>query len=292
MNAIDTINAALFGNPPVASHKPSRAGVAQAFTELFNKVQTVEDAQGAGLAGYETLANVPSNLAANTVFYVGQDPVSANNGGYYQHPTNGPTKIFDFLATAIDSRLTIVETDTADHSTRIATLEGDTSTIASNTTRIDAIETLNVTQGDAITLNTGRLDAIEATDVAQGVTLTDYGNRITAAENTIVVQGDAITINTGRIDGVETDVADHETRIVAVEEKSTKNEKEIDAALLEFDVENFDVLVTVGNNAEHYNGETTQGATNFDLGVLIPAGETGQSSIWLNVNGLKRKQNG
>lgn len=39
MTAVDTIKAAVLGNPPTANHKPSRQGVVDAFTELYDQFQ-------------------------------------------------------------------------------------------------------------------------------------------------------------------------------------------------------------------------------------------------------------
>jgi hypothetical protein len=80
MSAVDTIQEALFGNPPTAGFKPSREGVLAAFTEIYTQVV----AATVGMVSYTTKAALLASPApaAGTQARVYADTTPANNGVY------------------------------------------------------------------------------------------------------------------------------------------------------------------------------------------------------------------
>lgn len=90
MSAIDTLRAALYGDPPVSGFQPSRAGTLQAFTELYNSLSTL------GLGGtvsvtYATRAALDADLAhaADTLALVYDDATDTNNDFYLKVGASG-----------------------------------------------------------------------------------------------------------------------------------------------------------------------------------------------------------
>src|SRR5690606_29651524 len=87
MSAVDTLRTALFGNPPVPNHEPSRAGVLAAFTDLFDHAVVALYAAQAGIT-------TGSDIAARDAFYANaenQDKLVYvnNNNGSASDPANG-----------------------------------------------------------------------------------------------------------------------------------------------------------------------------------------------------------
>jgi len=84
MSAIDTLYAALFGNPPSIGFKPSREGVLKAFIELGINF----DASLNGFESYETVSamNADTSQPSGTIAYVYRNGGSATDAsnGFYQ----------------------------------------------------------------------------------------------------------------------------------------------------------------------------------------------------------------
>lgn len=96
MSAIDTMKAALFGNPPQPGWKPDRAGVMSAFTSLYDASVIAIYAAEAGLT---TVADI----AARDTFYAteanqGKLVYVNNNNGSADDPANGVYEYVDGAA--------------------------------------------------------------------------------------------------------------------------------------------------------------------------------------------------
>lgn len=85
MSALDTLRAALFGNPPQSSYKPSREGVLSAFTQLVLSVE-------AGVIGVRSYSDISArnadtaNQPVGTIGYIYNNNNSASDdaNGFYQ----------------------------------------------------------------------------------------------------------------------------------------------------------------------------------------------------------------
>lgn len=73
--SLNTIRDALFGNPPVSGHKPSREGVLAAFTEIILRVDTLV----VGISSYATVAALPVSPAEGTQARIFDDDVPVYN---------------------------------------------------------------------------------------------------------------------------------------------------------------------------------------------------------------------
>ena len=96
MSAIDTMQAALYGNPPLPLYQPDRAGVLNAFTELVQSTT----AASLGILVIDTVADLPTSPVPTNgqLARVFNDPTSANNT-IYEYKNGSWAVAADFLNT-------------------------------------------------------------------------------------------------------------------------------------------------------------------------------------------------
>lgn len=89
MTAVDTIQAALYGNPPASDWKPTREGVLQAFTELQTQLNNLS--LGTVSVVKDTRAHLDADLAhdADTLALVYADTTATNNDLYVKVGASG-----------------------------------------------------------------------------------------------------------------------------------------------------------------------------------------------------------
>lgn len=75
MSAYDTLNAALYGNPPTPGWKPSRDGVLNAFNQILTQIASLT----VGTQSYATVSALPSGAAVGSSARVYADPTSTND---------------------------------------------------------------------------------------------------------------------------------------------------------------------------------------------------------------------
>lgn len=108
MSAVDTLRAALFGNPPDPNHEPSREGTLAAFAELYNAVLSISlDA-----LSYATVSDLPSSVdvaPVGTSARVYNDPDPANNVYWIRKNDSGANNGWEIDADLIDAVTTLVQ---------------------------------------------------------------------------------------------------------------------------------------------------------------------------------------